>query len=559
MHVEKDVYVSMRDGVRLAVDLYRPPALARHAALLIVTPYRKDPAVVVGPPLDALGRPVPSLTELGDLPRIVDGISAAVEQFVEAGFVVAVADARGTGYSEGEYDFYNLEGGPYDGYDLVEWLAVQPWCTGRVGVTGGSASGIYAYLTALTAPPHLFAMSSNTHPGDFYFDQWRVGGVFRWENRITWAAVMRSHTGPIDPGDPSTPSYEMKRGVYEARFRQLGDRVVGGQSADDLAWVAEYYGHDAYDDFWKQRSIIRRASEIRIPTLHGGVWFDHFIRGTLNTHEALDVPKVLVVNPGSLATRLELSDGGLAGLTVAWFAKFLQGVDNDVLDGPRARLYVMGLEDYVDEQSWPVSAVPNDLFLTAGPTGSAVSLNDGLLSAGPPTEAVADVLVHDPAVPNLSPSDVFDQRDFESRCLTYTSAPLQEDLTVIGTPTLILYAETDAPDVDWCVRLCDVDQDGRSRLLNTGALKGSHVDSHERPAPLVAGTIYRFEIEIWPIANLFRRGHHVRIDISASDFPFFGINPHPSRTRVLHDAQHPSRLVLPVHALARASATTPTE
>ena len=90
----------------------------------------------------------------------------SVTPLVEAGFVVAVADARGTGFSEGVYDYYNLEGGPFDGFDLVEWLAEQPWCTGRVGMMGSSAAAISCYITALTHPPHLEAMAPNMHPGD---------------------------------------------------------------------------------------------------------------------------------------------------------------------------------------------------------------------------------------------------------------------------------------------------------------------------------------------------------------------------------------------------------
>ena len=110
----------------------------------------------------------------------------------------------------------------------------------------------------------------------------------------------------------------------------------------------------------------------------------------------------------------------------------------------------------------------------------------------------------------------------------------------------MLYAATDAPDVDFCVRLCDVFEDGRSRLLNTGALKGSHVRSHEHPAPLVPGEVNCFEIEVWAVANVFKKGHRIRIDVSTSDFPFFESNPHPSRNEVFHDETRTSQLVLPV-------------
>ncbi len=542
MDVDKDLYVPMRDGVRLAVDRYRPDELAVHAAIVLVTPYQKDAAFVM--PLGSDGRPMPSLP-IAPLPPGVNPMLLSVKPLVDAGFVVVVADARGTGFSEGTYDYYNLQGGPFDGYDLVEWLAAQPWCSGRVGMMGSSAAAISCYITALTGPPHLEAMAANMHPGDFYFDQWRVGGVFRLDNRIGWSVGMLARSGPIDPGDPAAPSYETKRAVYAARFAQFGARVAAGKNAANLDWLTEMYEHDAYDEFWKARSFIARAKQITIPTLHGGVWFDHFIRGTLSSHEAIEVPKRLFVGPGSLATRTDLGDGGLSALHVEWFDHFLRDAPNGVAEQPPVRLYLMGKEDYIDEPHWPVKSVDTDFFLGSGPTGSVDSRNDGALGVAPGNGGV-DLIAHDPHAPLPSPRDGRDQGPFEQGCLTYTSAPLDTELEVIGTPRLLLYAASDATDVDWCVRLCDVAPNGVSKLLNTGALKGSHVDSHEAPTPLVAGRTYLFAIEIWPIANLFAPGHRIRVDVATSDYPFFESNPVPSHNEVFFDPARPSRLVLPV-------------
>jgi putative CocE/NonD family hydrolase len=515
----KDVYVLMRDGVALAVDLYFPVDVTTHATILAMTPYRKDLAA-------------------GDDP---ESIPASFAPLVEAGFVVAFADARGTGYSEGVYDYYNLIGGPTDGYDLVEWLAAQPWCTGRVGMFGASACAVYCYVTALTAPPHLVAIAALMLPGDFYFDQWRVGGVFRWANRLDWAMMMRGSIEHIDPGESSGAGYERKLAISEQRYRRAGERMVAGESLVDLDWLTDMYHRAEYDAFWEERSLVARASALTVPALHAGVWYDHFIRGTLTMHAAVATPKRLFVAPGQLAPETEQGDGGLSGLVVAWFERFVQGVDNGVEHGPAARVYLMGAERYIDLAEWPVRTTPTELFLREGSAG-------GRLAVDPPGSGeIADVISHDPEAPNRTPVDVFDQRDFEAGCLTFTSEPLSDDLTVIGDSRLVLYATTDAPDVDWCVRLCDVDESGRSKLLNTGALKGSHLESHRDPTPLEVGRVYRFEIEIWATANLFRAGHRVRVDISNSDHPFFEVNPYRSRNELLHDPEHPSRLVLPVH------------
>ena len=543
MNIVKDVFVPMRDGVSLAVDLYQPDSLTRHAAVLLVTPYQKDAAFEM--PLGSDGRPLTALP-IPPLPPGINPMLLSVMPLIEAGFVVAVADARGTGFSEGVYDYYNLERGPFDGYDLVEWLAVQPWCTGRVGIMGSSAAAISCYITALTHPPHLEAMAPNMHPGDFYLDQWRPGGVFRYENRISWGVGMHARTSPIDPGDPAAPSWERKRAVYENRFHEFGRRIAEGKSAANLDWLTEMYEHSSYDDFWKQRSFIRRASEIDIPTLHGGVWFDHFGRGTLTSHAAIDVPKRLFMGPGSLFTRLDLGDGGLSQLLVDWFDYFLRDAPNGVLEGPAARIYVMGLEDYVDEPTWPVPVDELVLFLGPGPDGAATSSTEGLLERDASAAEVALVLVHDPTAPTRSPGDPFDLGAFEAQSLTFTTPPLRSDVTVIGTPHLLLDLVSDATDVDLCVRLLDVDETGRSRLLNTGALKASHATSHEEPIDLVPGELNQLDVEIWPLANLFRAGHRIRVAVSGSDFPFFEVNPTPSSSKILVGAANSSRLVLPV-------------
>ena len=196
--------------------------------------------------------------------------------------------------------------------------------------------------------------------------------------------------------------------MYESRFRHYGERVAVGKNAAHLDWVTEMYEHDTYDDFWKARSFLRRAHEITIPTLHGGAWYDHFIRGTLTSHEAIDAPKRLFVAPGSLATRTD----------------------------PRRR------------------------------------------RAGRPPRGVVRPLLA-----------------------------------------------------------------GR-RPRRGGRTTGA--SSHETPAALEHGRVYCFDIEVWPIANLFRRGHRIRVDVSTSDFPFFESNAHRSVNQIFHDATLPSRLVLPV-------------
>ena len=322
--------------------------------------------------------------------------------------------------------------------------------------------------------------------------------------------------------------------------------MAAGKNAANLDWLTEMYEHDAYDEFWKARSFIARAKQITIPTLHGGVWFDHFIRGTLSSHEAIEVPKRLFVGPGSLATRTDLGDGGLSVLHVEWFDHFLRDAPNGVAEQPPVRLYLMGKEDYIDEPHWPVKSVDTDFFLGSGPTGSVDSRNDGALGVAPGNGGV-DLIVHDPHAPLPSPRDGRDQGPFEQGCLTYTSAPL--DHRARGDrhpPAAPLRGERRhrrrlvRPPVR---RRCPTAYPSSSTPVPSRVPTST---SHEAPTPLVAGRTYLFAIEIWPIANLFAPGHRIRVDVATSDYPFFESNPVPSRNEVFFDPARPSRLVLPV-------------
>lgn len=550
MKVERDVFIPMRDGVRIAADIYHSERPGPQPAILMRTPYLKN-GRMTGAMLTSDGRPAalpplrrPAARE--ELPLMLAGLGP----LIDAGYAVVASDVRGTGFSEGIYDYYNIEGGPLDGYDTIEWIAGQPWCDGHVGMTGASASAIYCYQAAVTHPPHLDAMFVNMHPADYYSDQWFVGGVFRWENRIGWCTGMQERIAPQPPGDPASNNYETKRAVYEARYARYAERIAGGQNPFNLDWLTELYSHKTFDAFWQERSYLHRLDEIQVPTFHGGVWYDHFIRGTLAAHEGVSVPKRLIVGPGWHGSPDEATDGEIHDLECRWFDHYLRGASNHVLEEPAARLYVYGTEHWIDEPAWPVPCELKVLEFAAGPGGGADSLNDGLL-VGEHGEEAAFPIVHDPANPVPTCRDGSDQRPFERRALTFSTPPLEDDVEIIGSARVVLYAETDARDADWCVRLCDVFPDGRSRLLNTGALKGSHVHSHEQPRPLEPGKVYEFDIEVWAVANVFQRGHRIRIDIANSDFPFFESNPEPSHNVIYAGPGRPSRLMLPVPARAR--------
>lgn len=319
MEVIKDVFVPMRDGIELAVDIYRPEAPGRYPALLQRTPYLKS-GTVTGR-LSASG--LAAASPVGA--SAATTIAATAKALVNQGYVVIVSDTRGTGFSQGIYDYYNFEGGPWDGYDTIEWIAEQPWCDGNVGIMGASAAAIFCYLAALTHPPHLKAMAANMHPNDFYFDQWFVGGVFRYENRIGWSTGMLTRVSPQDPGQPDNNNYEKKLQVYRERYHQYYERMAEAKNPINLDWLTEMFQHPTYDDFWKERSFAHRLGEVDTPTLHGGVLFDHFGRGTVMAHEGLAATSAPVHEPRRTRSRRARPGGWLPGTAVALVRPLPQG------------------------------------------------------------------------------------------------------------------------------------------------------------------------------------------------------------------------------------------
>lgn len=309
------------------------------------------------------------------------------------------------------------------------------------------------------------------HPADFYHDQRFVGGVFRWENRIGWSTTTMKNIAPQHPGNPSEPNYEMKRSVYERRYAQAYDRILAGKNAQNLDWLTEMYQHKTYDEFWKARSYGSRHAELDIPVFHGGVWYDHFIRGTLTAHAEVDVPKRLIIGPGWWALRKKPATAISAACRSDWSRLTTSAEENGVLEGPAARLYRFGDEAWIDESEWPVPAVETSFYLAPGPGGGPDSPGGGLLLRELP--ACAEMtLVHDPSDPNATPHLPDDQRSFGAKALVFSTPPLDEDVEVIGTMKLVLSVSSDAPDVDFCVRLCDVYEDGRAAALEFRRAEG---------------------------------------------------------------------------------------
>lgn len=538
--VEKDVYVEMRDGVRVCVDIYRPDAPGKFPSLYASSPYQKD--YVHLPAVSTF-----HMRETND-----------IYWFVERGYAYVNADARGTGKStEGTWKYYSQQERE-DHYDLIEWIARQPWCTGKVGMIGESYYGVTQWQAAEAQPPHLATIV----PFDAGADKYREG-VY--------------HGGLLSMGFVTWWHFNL-------RANHLFDRP-GPHGPEVMSWdlVSEVLRHPLFDAFWEERAA--DFKKIKCPVYSIGIWHKVglHLRGNLMAYEELEVPKKLLVCHGesvgdemaifnSLELRLEM---------LRWYDHWLKGNDTGIMDTPPVRIFVRNSEEgYRDEQDWPLKrARYRTYYLHSGPTGAVESLNDGRLAPDPPKTEKSAFIFEYPD-PEWSGWSGIGTAKFVNgfphptiKILTFCTEPLREDLEVTGPILLVLYLSSTEKDADMYARLVDqlpdsMQQPGflppRGRILTRGWLKASHRDkdpvrsqtyrpyyTHKNPQPIEPGRVYPFEIEIWPTCNVFKKGHRIRLDISNGDSPAFDFGGHHfglkvGKDTVYHEQEHASHLLLPI-------------
>jgi len=558
IRILRDQPVTMRDGTRLYANVHLPAGPGPFPALLERTPYSKDNSVEV-----QIGAPA---------------------FFVAAGYAVVLQDVRGRFRSEGRFVPFQDDGwgANRDGWETVAWVAAQPWCNGQVGTIGGSYSGATQYRLAPTRPPHLRAMVAREASADFHAEWVYHGGAFELAFMLGWTLnCMDSDLAHLGAG---AEMLARKRGLEQARAAietwqrhlPLNPNPLWVGLAD---WYNDFLLHPDDGPYWQQWSIESQHAEVETPILHLGGWFDIFLNGTLKNFAGLRAhartlearrAQRLIVGPWvhgpwnlPIAVQGEVDFGPESvrdynDLRRPWFDYWLKGSQNGVMDEPAVQLFVMGENRWrsADEYPLPGTRYTNWYLRQAGQ-----------LDPRPPSgPEPADSYDYDPEqpVPTLGgstlniPAGAFDQRPIEGRCLVYTSDVLARDLTIIGNVRCILYASSSAPDTDWVVRLTDVHPDGFSRLLCDGILRARYRQSWTTPALLTPHEVYEFVVDLWATANTFLAGHRLRVAITSSSFPRFDRNLNTggvfgaetggqvARNLIIHDAQRPSHIILPV-------------
>jgi uncharacterized protein len=563
--VEHDVPARMRDGVTLYADVYRPAKPGRYPVILFRHPYDKTP--------------VASLTY------------AHAAWYASHGYVVVNQDVRGRHASEGRW--YPFEHEADDGEETVEWAARLPGSNGRVGMLGFSYYGATQLQAALRRPPSLMCICPGM-TGSQYFDGWTYNhGAFALAFAASWATFLA--IGEARRRRDAVATAAMHRAFVEGMnlYGYLPLRDYPPLAGNDLApYFRDWLEHSTYDEYWRRFSIDTDYSRLDVPALHVGGWYDVFLSGTVGNFQGLRTgarsetsrsrQKLLVgpwyhipwtPMPGSVYLGPLASNQTVNDWQMRWFHQFLKEEDTGVLDAP-VTIFVMGDNVWRDEKDWPPAGTRFvDYYLHSGGLANSAT-GDGRLDPEPPGNESPDLFSYDPyfpvpsvgghscCFPNVAPMGMEPQglpEAFNS-VLVYTSPPLTRDVTVIGPVTATLYAASSAVDTDFTVRLCDVWPDGRSFNIQEGIVRARYRESLSHPRLITPNEIYEYRIDLGPTANVFRAGHHIRVDVSSSDFPQWDRNlntggPLGAETldravvanqAVLHEGRYPSRITLPI-------------
>ena len=539
MKVEKDVTVVMRDGVRISLCVYRPDSAGRFPALFAASPYQYE------------------MDDVPAYPLFLWRETGPVEWYVGLGYAYVHADVRGAGRSQGEFEFM----GPNEQQDyleLIAWIVRQPWCNGRVGGIGQSYYAMAQWLMATWNPPGLACIA----PYDGLVDQYRGsnyhGGIY-CSYRSVWYTTLRA----------------------DNQHRPAGR---SGRAPMNFDLVGAMIDHPLDDEFWRVRSPYWRLSEIKCPVLSIGHWgkMGLHLRGNIVGYEEVKAPKKLVVTGARntfeahrLFDQIDFHEKEL----LPFYDLHLKGKNNGFMASEPIRLFVRGANVWRAEEQWPPRAVAAEFFLRSGPSGSVTSLNDGALSTDKPGDDEAPTGYTYPdwewvnGVAVIGPDGKVDP---VRRVLTFVSAPLERDLDVTGPIVLKLFASSTAIDTQFIVKLTDQhpqDEAARGRgeqpaytPVSKGWLKASHREkdparstpqrpfyTHTNPQSLTPGEIYEFDIEVLPIAYVFKKGHRIRLELANGDSPATdGVFSHPYHPSLIgtdtihHDHARASRLILPV-------------
>jgi uncharacterized protein len=591
--VQKNVMIAMRDGVKLACDIYLPAkdgvALSgKFPTILSRTPYGKD----------AAGR--------------------EANWFASRGYAVVMNDVRGRFHSEGVWRMMIDDG--RDGYDTVEWIARQDWSNGKIGTVGTSYPGGTQHALAEMNPPHLTAMIPVDALSNVGIAGFRHGGAFElrfvnWIYTIGGPTAKQALENPAIKAALDAQAKQMRAHIWQLPIKRGTTALKFIPEYED--WLIEAMRHGDYDDYWKQigLSVVDNVKNYAdVPVYHVTGWYDSWARQVPMNWQALSKSKrqqKLIIGPWThggqgrnTAGEVEFSKEAALNFNewrLGWFDHWLKGVDNGVEKAAPVRLYIMGGGDgrksaqgrmqhggyWRDENEFPLARTKYTPYYFQ--EGGRLSVEK------PKQESASTTYRFDPAnpVPTLggnisSNAGLMDNGAYDQRCrdgvvgckdtlplsvrndiVVFQTEPLAEDVEATGPVQVKLWISSTALDTDFTAKLIDVyppNSDypsGFEMNIGDSIIRTRYRDSLEKASLMKPGQVYEVTINLYPTANLFKKGHRIRVDISSSNFPRFDINPNtgeplqqhrrmnPADNTVYHNSRYASHIVLPVIPLEK--------
>ena len=543
LQIQFDQRVPMRDDITLSADIYLPMEglTTKRPVILERTPYMKAGI---------------------DFER--------AKYFVRHGYVFVAMDVRGRGDSDGEFIPYFNEG--KDGYDAIEWCALQPWSDGNVGTIGASYGGRIQWLAAIERPPHLRTMVVLVPPSDPFVET-PTGTPSPMH--ICWLHLVSGRA--LQSMDVVDWQHVYKHLPLVSMDEEIGRRIP--------AWRLEIE-HARLDSYWLPLCYQQHFEQVNVPVLHISGWYDDEQVGTpLNyigmttraaTHEARSWQRLLMgpwghaTNDSEQLGEINFGPQALIDLLAEqrrWYDRWLKKLNLE--DVPPVRIFVMGENSWRDEQEWPLARTKWTPYYLQSGGNANTRFGDGvLLPTKSEREQSEDCYLYDPADPfpfitdptssQIGGPDNYAALQMRSDILIYTTEPLPEDLEVTGPIIVELYASSSAPDTDFMVMLIDVwPNDFRQRLCD-GMVRARFRDGMDRPSLIEPGRIYRYRIDCWNTSQLFRAGHRICLQITSSAFPKYDRNQNigsplgmstelaVAEQHIYHDVEHPSAVILPI-------------
>ncbi len=598
-HIEQKVMMPMRDGIRLATDIYRPKTNVPVPTIFVRTPY--------------------NFNAWRDGELQTRSFRAPLEA-VRRGYAYVVQNERGKFFSEGEWD---ILGPPKtDGYDALTWIAGQPWSNGRVGTQGCSSTAEWQMgLAALDHPAHAAMV-----PQGFGAGVGRVGGFYEQGNWyrggaeqmlfFTWLYGVQNTQRPTFPRDlsqedlvrlskyfdlaPEMPSVDWTEALWHLPVMDLMRHVDGpeGIFADPapVATGGRMIQRTPNDPAWYRGGLYHDDEPFGVPSLWFMSWYDVSVGPNLalfnHVRRNAEDPEVrenqyAFVAPTTHCAYTRAREETVIGersvgdarydydaLVYGWFDHWLKGEDNGLLDTlPRVRFYTMGSNEWHTSATWPpVGAETVTYYLDSDGSANSIRGDGRLTTRRPGSRDNADRFTYDPMKPVMSlggnvccmggavQAGAFDQRQTEERpdVLVYTSEPLAQGIEVSGTIDITLYVSSDAKDTDFTVKLIDVYPDGRAFNLDETIQRARYREGYDKQVFMEPGSVYALTVSPMSTSNYFAAGHRIRIEVSSSNFPRFtrnlntGGNNYDETEGVVahnivhHSRQYPSQVRLPM-------------